>query len=182
LEAQTSYVTQTVLEPTVGYVRRSYYDPLSCCYRSYLQPTTQYVQRAYQVPVTNHVQRCSVEPVTTCTTPTTVTASYWSPDGVFYYPVLAPAVVTSPSCPVRSANGVAPSANGSTGERESDYPSPDSKKSDYAPQPTPMPAGRNDGTWRQPKGTRAAPAANRAVMPVGRVAISEPGRPLNFSN
>jgi hypothetical protein len=147
-EPQTVYQTQTVLEPQVSYVRRSYYDPLTCCYQSYLVPTTQYVQRSYQVPVTSWSKRCATEPVQSCTTtytasyfvPQTYVSSYWSPNGVAYYRSYYPAttIVAPTSCP-------APSGNGAT-QRESGYgPTDDSKKSEpkpaneAAPTPTPMP-------------------------------------------
>src|SRR5262245_59891038 len=51
----------TRLEPQTFYVRRSYYDPISCCQRSYYTPATQLVERAYQIPVTTYVQRCYSE-------------------------------------------------------------------------------------------------------------------------
>ena len=66
---ENTYRTMTRLEPRAVYVRRSYYDPLTCCYRSYYAPSTQFVQVSYQVPVTSYVQRWVEEPQTVCTTP-----------------------------------------------------------------------------------------------------------------
>lgn len=63
LESQVGYRVVTRLEPQTAYIRRSYYDPYRCCDRSYLIPTTQFVQRSYQIPVTTYVQRCCSEPV-----------------------------------------------------------------------------------------------------------------------
>ena len=148
-EPQTIYETRTLMQPQLTYVRRSYYDPMRCCNRSYLSPVIQHVERSYQVPVKTYVKRCSTEPVTSCTTsyttgngasyyiPETRVWSYWSPDGYHYYPVYTTAPAAS--CPVSNGNG--------SSTHESGYgPAGESKKSGdskldppKAPDPTPMP-------------------------------------------
>ena len=84
LEPQTTYVTQSRLEAQVRYVRRSYYDPVTCCYQTYWEPATQYVERAYQVPLTRWVRRCSAE--TTATNPLESLALHHS----YYVPTALP--------------------------------------------------------------------------------------------
>ncbi|GEM_PF-6562622 len=171
-EPQTIYQTQTVVEPQVSYVRRSYYDPLTCCYQSYLVPSTQYVERSYQVPVTSWSKRCSTEPVQSCTTtysasyyvPQTYVSSYWSPDGVVYYRSCYPVTVAAPS------NCAVPSGNGAS-QRESGYRPPDESKKaepkpegEPAPAPTPMPkpapgtSGSGSGAARARPGVASPPA------------------------
>jgi hypothetical protein len=139
------------MSPQTSFVRRSHYDPATCCNRTYLEPVTQYVERSYQVPITTHVKRCSTEPVRTCTStyttgnsngasyfiPETRVSHYWSPDGYRYYPVYT--TVPAASCPVTNGNG--------SSTHESGYgPGGDSKKSNgstaeppQAPDPKPMP-------------------------------------------
>jgi len=159
-EAQTVYTIRTVLQPTTAYVRRSYYDPVTCCYRSYLTPTTQFVERSYQLPMTTWTQRCSTEPTTSCTTNYVQSASYWSTDGHHYYPFVTAA--PSSSCPAPSSNGSSP--------RESSYgPSTDSKKSGdsngsipQAPDPKPMPSKSNGA--RSPTPRSGDPLAVRQTI------------------
>jgi hypothetical protein len=62
LEPQVASRLVTRLEPQTFYVRRSYYDPIGCCERSYYLPAVQLVERAYEVPVVSYVQRCYGEP------------------------------------------------------------------------------------------------------------------------
>ena len=75
MEPRTCMVKKTALEACPTYVRRSYWDPCSVCYKTVLEPSTSYVRRSYYVPVTNYVERSYLEPVTTCTTPSCPTST-----------------------------------------------------------------------------------------------------------
>ncbi len=69
LEPCVSYVTQATLEAEPRFVRRYYWDPILCRYRTQLEPYTAFVKRYYQVPVTSYVVRSYLQPVATCTAP-----------------------------------------------------------------------------------------------------------------
>ena len=140
LEPRTAYRTVTRLEPQYTYVRRSYYDPFSCCYRSYLVPTTHYVRRAYSVPFTSYVQRCSLQPVTYCTP--RCSTSYET-----YSPLSAPATTEE--------------GPGATEERGSQYPPTTDEK---APKPKPVPMA-----LRAPKRMLSKKSVPTAWLPVRRV-------------
>jgi hypothetical protein len=95
MEPQVCNTTRCAIEAQPAVVRRSYWDPCSCCYRTYYESTTTYVRRCYSVPVTTYVQRSYLQPVTTCTTPTCPTST-----------CPTPALPTTPAVPAEETQGM----------------------------------------------------------------------------
>jgi len=99
LEPRVTYVTHEAIEARPRYVRRYYWDPVLCRYRTQLVAYTSFVKRYYQVPVTSYVVRSYLQPVTTCTTPACPA------------PVCPAPACPAPACPAPpSPSGPAPSS------------------------------------------------------------------------